>query len=90
MGLYFFVFYVVAAVGLDGFGWLSDMLARRAAAGGTSVTDARALGLHGAMYVIPVLTALLVPVLLAGSRTVRRDQQRAQLEQAAAKGEPGA
>jgi hypothetical protein len=29
-------------------------------------------------------------VLLAGSRTVRLDQQRAQLEQAAAKGEPGA
>ena len=90
MAVYFFVFYVVAAVGLDGFGWLSDTLARRAAAAGASAAEARALGLHGAMYVIPVLTALLVPVLFAGSRTVRRDQQRAQLEQAAAKVEPGA
>jgi hypothetical protein len=77
------VFYLVAAVGLDAFGWLSDTLARRAAAGGASAAEARALGLHGAMYVIPVLTALLVPVLFAGSRTVRRDQQRAQLEAAA-------
>jgi hypothetical protein len=42
------------------------------------------------MYVIPVLTALLVPVLFVGSRTVRRDQQHAQLEQAAAKVEPPA
>jgi hypothetical protein len=29
------------------------------------------------MYVIPILTALLVPVLFAGSRTVRRDHERA-------------
>jgi hypothetical protein len=42
------------------------------------------------MYFIPALMVLLVPVLFAGSRTVRRDQQRAQLELAAAKGEPGA
>jgi MFS family permease len=90
MAVYFFVFYLVAAVGLDAFGWLSDTLARRAAAAGASAAEARALGLHGAMYVIPVLTALLVPVLFAGSRTVRRDQQRAQLEQAATKVEPGA
>jgi hypothetical protein len=84
------VFYVVAAAGLDAFGWLSDTLARRAATAGASAAEARALGLHEAMYVIPVLAALLVPVLFAGSRTVRLDQQRAQLEQTAAKGEPRA
>lgn len=90
MAVYFFVFYLVAAVGLDAFGWLSDTLARRAAAAGASAAEARALGLHGAMYVVPVLTALLVPVLFAGSRTVWRDQLRAQSEQAATKVEPGA
>jgi MFS family permease len=90
MAVYFFVFYLVAAAGLDAFGWLSDTLARRAGACGASAAEARAVGLHGAMYVIPVLTALLVPVLFTGSRTVRRDQQRAQLEQAAAKVEPPA
>jgi MFS family permease len=90
MAVYFFAFYLAAAAGLDAFGWLSDTLARRAAAAGASAAEARALGLHGAMYVIPVLTALLVPVLFAGSRTARRDQQRAQAEQAAAKVEPPA
>jgi MFS family permease len=90
MAVYFFVFYLVAAAGLDAFGWLSDTLARRAATAGASAAEARALGLHGAMYVIPILTALLVPVLFAGSRTVRRDQQRAQFEQSAAKVEPPA
>jgi MFS family permease len=79
MAVYFFAFYLVAAAGLDAFGWLSDSLARRAAADGASAAEARALGLHGAMYVVPALTALLVPVLLAGSRTVRRDHERAQL-----------
>jgi predicted MFS family arabinose efflux permease len=89
MAVYFFVFYLVAAAGLDGFGWLSDYLARQAAAGGASAVEARALGLHGAMYVVPVLTLLLVPVLFAGSRTVGRDHQRMQAGQAMAKTEAG-
>jgi MFS family permease len=76
MAVYFFVFYLVAAAGLDAFGGLSDSLARRAADAGSSAGEARALGLHGAMYVVPLLTLLLVPVLFAGSRTVRRDHQR--------------
>jgi hypothetical protein len=80
----------MTAVGLYAFGWLSDTLSGRAAAAGASDAEAKALGLHRAMYVIPILTALLVPVLFAGSRTVRRDQQRAQLEQATVKVEPGA
>jgi MFS family permease len=79
MAVYFFVFYLVAAAGLDAFGWLSDSLARRAASAGASPDDARALGLHGAMYVVPILTLLLVPVLFAGSRTVRRDHERIKL-----------
>jgi MFS family permease len=73
MAVYFFVFYLVAAAGLDTFGWLSDWQARQAAAAGASAAEARALGLHSAMYVIPILMVLLVPVLLAGARTVRRD-----------------
>jgi MFS family permease len=84
MAVYFFVFYLMAAAGLYAFGWLSDSLARQAAAGGASKEDARALGLHGAMYVVPVLTVLLVPVLVAGARTVWRDHQRAQQAQAPA------
>jgi MFS family permease len=78
MAVYFFVFYLATATGLYAFGWLSDYLARQAAVGGASAVEARALGLHGAMYAVPVLTALLVPVLLAGARTVPRDHQRAQ------------
>jgi predicted MFS family arabinose efflux permease len=83
MAVYFFIFYLAAAAGLDAFGWLSDSLRRQAEAGGAAEAEARALGLHGAMYVVPILTLLLVPVLLAGSRTVRRDHQRAMLGQAA-------
>jgi predicted MFS family arabinose efflux permease len=82
MAVYFFVFYLATATGLYAFGWLSDYLARQAVADGASEVEARALGLHGAMYAVPILTALLVPVLLAGARTVRRDHQQAQLAQA--------
>jgi hypothetical protein len=76
MAVYFFVFYLFTAVGIYGFGWLSDFLAERALAGGASAADARALGLHHAMYVIPTVAAVLTPVLWAGSRTVARDHQR--------------
>jgi MFS family permease len=86
MAVYFFVFYLVAAAGLDAFGWLSDTLARRAAADGAEPAEARALGLHGAMYVVPLLTLLLVPVLFAGSRTVRRDHERLTSEKRPAPG----
>ena len=76
MAVYFFVFYLFTAVGIYGFGWLSDFLAERALAGGATAADARALGLHHAMYVIPTVAAVLTPVLWAGSRTVARDHQR--------------
>jgi hypothetical protein len=35
-----------------------------------------AIGLHDAMYLIPVLNAVLVVVLFAASRTVKGDYQR--------------
>lgn len=76
MAVYFFVFYVFTAIGLFAFGWLSDHLAREALAGGTSADEARALGLHGAMQAVPVITLLLVGVLWAGSRTVAADHER--------------
>jgi MFS family permease len=73
MAVYFFVFYVFTAIGLFAFGWLSDHLARAALAGDVSSAEARALGLHGAMQAVPVLTFLLVGVLWAGSRSVAAD-----------------
>lgn len=41
--------------------------------------EARALGLHGAMYSLPILTAVLVVVLFAASLTVTKDHQRLKL-----------
>jgi MFS family permease len=76
MAVYFFVFYLVAAAGLRAFGKLSDHLAQQALDGGASAKDAPALGLHGALYVVPLLTAALVGVLFAGSLTVTRDHQK--------------
>jgi MFS family permease len=78
MAVYFFVFYLFTAVGLYAFGWLSDFLAGQALALGESEARAKALGLRHAMGVIPVLSAALVLVLWAGSRTVKRDHERLQ------------
>jgi MFS family permease len=75
MAVYFFVFYLFTAVGLYAFGWLSDFLAGQARALGASPAEAAAVGLRHAMTVIPVLTAALVPVLWAGSRTVAGDHE---------------
>jgi predicted MFS family arabinose efflux permease len=108
MAVYFFVFYMVAAVGLYWFGWLSDHYKQQiivpdetvrplaiAHLGGSLVTPgiagipwgalvlshkkelaSQALGLHRAMYVIPIFTLVLTLVLWAGSRTVAKDYQR--------------
>ena len=76
MAVYFFVFYLFTAAGLFGFGRLSDGLARRAVQAGSAATEASAVGLHGAMYSIPILAALLALVLWAGSRHVARDHAR--------------
>ena len=76
MAVYFFVFYVFMVIGLFPFGWLSDHLAQQALDGGASADGARALGLHGAMQTVPLITLVLVGVLLAGSRTVAADHER--------------
>ena len=38
----------------------------------------RAAGLHTAMYIVPILAALLAVVLFAASRTVKKDVDRLQ------------
>ncbi len=90
MALYFCAMYVLgASLGPYATGYLSDQFARRAAlAEGVSLTGLSgaelvealqpysSAGLHQAMYVIPVLSAVLSVVLWAGSRTVSRDAQR--------------
>jgi hypothetical protein len=60
-----------------GTGALSDALAARAAAAaGSGLVDerARAVGLHQALYVVPLLSAFLAAVLWAASRAVKRDR----------------
>jgi hypothetical protein len=89
MAMYFFAMYLLGAVlGPVATGWISDALAARAARhGGVAPTIAesgrvlvpdeyRALGLHDAMYVVPLLCTALVAILFAASRTVGRDRER--------------
>jgi MFS family permease len=77
VAIYFCAMYVLgASLGPLATGALSDHLAHRAmlAAGANSMTEAfKATGLHGAMYVIPVLAALASLVLFAASRTIDKD-----------------
>jgi predicted MFS family arabinose efflux permease len=79
MAVYFFAMYLLgASLGPVGTGVLSDALAARAAsAAGSAVIDeqARAAGLHQALYVVPALSALLSIVLFAAARTLRRDRR---------------
>jgi MFS family permease len=90
MAIYFCAMYFLGAVlGPVATGWVSDRCARRAAAadGSPAVTEwHKAVGLHDAMYLIPVLNAALVVVLFAASRTVKGDylRQRGRLQGAAA------
>jgi MFS family permease len=80
MAIYFCAMYLLGAVlGPVATGWTSDYFARQAAAadGASAVSEwHRAVGLHHAMYLTPVLNAALVVVLFAASRTVRRDYLR--------------
>jgi MFS family permease len=84
MAVYFCAMYLCGAVlGPVGTGFLSDRLARRAAeeAGTTlaaveTAAHFRAVGLHHAMYVVPILATFLVLVLFAASRTITRDHNR--------------
>jgi MFS family permease len=80
MAIYFVAMYLCgASFGPLLTGRLSDMMARRAAqaAGAAAVGETfRAIGLHQAMYVIPVLSVGLAVVLAAGSRTIASDMAR--------------
>jgi MFS family permease len=80
MAVYFLAMYLCgASFGPLITGRLSDYLARSAAhaAGSAIVGEAyRAIGLHQAMYVIPVMSAALALVLYAGSRTIAADMAR--------------
>jgi MFS family permease len=80
MAIYFCAMYFLGAVfGPVATGWLSDYCARREAeaAGSSTVTELhKAIGLHDAMYLVPVLNAALVVVLFAASRTVKADYLR--------------
>jgi predicted MFS family arabinose efflux permease len=78
MAVYFFIMYLFAAFGPVLTGWLSDRFYRQAAAAGLVEQEAKALGLHDAMYVIPALGLALVAVLLVASRTVKADYLRLQ------------
>jgi len=76
MAVYFFAMYTVAAFGPVITGWISDQRARQvleSAAESLTIEQAKAIGLHQALYIIPILAAVLVLVLFAASRTVGRD-----------------
>jgi MFS family permease len=76
MAVYFMAFYFATAIGLYAFGRLSDYLAAGAVVAGATATDSRALGLYGAMYVIPVVAVLISTALWMGSRTIAADHAR--------------
>lgn len=81
MALYFFAMYLLgAAMGPYAMGALSDYYAGRAIAQGHAKDDplVRAYGLHDALYLVPILCFVLVLVMFAASRTVRRDYERLQ------------
>jgi predicted MFS family arabinose efflux permease len=77
VAIYFCAMYVLgASLGPVGMGMLSDHFAHQAMhrAGAGAMTEAfKAVGLHSAMYAIPVLAVLASLVLFAASRTVEGD-----------------
>lgn len=80
MAIYFCAMYLLGAVlGPVATGWVSDYCARRAASADSSATVTelhKAIGLHDAMFLIPILDAALVVVLFCAARTVQRDYAR--------------
>jgi MFS family permease len=84
MAIYFFAMYVLgASLGPLATGFASDYFTKRAAtAAGITVFSTEALepfkgqGLHSAMFIIPILIALLAVVLYAGSRTITKDMDK--------------
>ena len=71
MAIYFMAMYLCgASFGPLLTGRLSDVLARRAAAGGMALETAKAAGLHQAMYAVPALSLALAAALWAGARAM--------------------
>jgi MFS family permease len=92
MALYFFAMYLLGgSFGPVLTGRLSDHFAHRAMAeaGATALNENfRAVGLHSAMYIIPVCSVLLAAVLLAASRTVSVDLNKLQVWMSAPNTQP--
>jgi predicted MFS family arabinose efflux permease len=80
VAIYFCFMYVLgASLGPLGMGMLSDHFAHQAmrGAGASSLTEGfKAVGLHSALYAIPVLAAAASLVLFAASRTVTGDMRK--------------
>jgi predicted MFS family arabinose efflux permease len=80
VAIYFCGMYILgASLGPVATGMLSDHFAHQAmsAAGATTMTEAfKAVGLHSAMYAIPVLAVLASAVLFAAAGTVEKDISR--------------
>jgi MFS family permease len=83
VAIYFCCMYIFgASLGPVGTGMLSDHFARKAMtdAGATTMTEAfKAIGLHNAMYAIPILAMMAALVLFAASRTVDKDCRKQEL-----------
>jgi MFS family permease len=83
VGIYFCFMYILgASMGPVGTGALSDHFARKAMtdAGASTMTEAfKAVGLHNAMYVIPILALAAAFVLFMASRTMDKDVRKQEL-----------
>jgi MFS family permease len=83
VAIYFCFMYILgASMGPVGTGRLSDFFAHKAMidAGAGSMTEAfKAIGLHNAMYIIPVLAVAAALVLFAASRTMEKDVRKQQM-----------
>ncbi|AEE53443.1 spinster family MFS transporter [Haliscomenobacter hydrossis] len=80
MAIYFFAMYLLgASFGPVITGMLSDYFAKQAmtvARASAMSEQFKAIGLHHAMYIIPILCAVLALVLFAASRTVAADMEK--------------
>ena len=83
VALYFCFMYILgASMGPYATGRLSDYFAHKAMvdAGASNMTEVfRAVGLHNAMYVIPVLALAAAVVLFAASRTMEKDVRKQEM-----------
>jgi MFS family permease len=83
VAIYFCCMYIFgASLGPVGTGRLSDHFAHKAMidAGASTMTEAfKAIGLHNAMYIIPILALAAAAVLFAASRTMEKDVRKQQM-----------